>query len=92
MDSKRQDKTPIQQLIFEYNKIIRETEYLDQNEKEITRAIIGSFYRFLKDEKQFAKDCFNAGKKLGFDALMSIELGDKPTQPDFNNYFKRYER
>lgn len=43
-------------------------------------------------EKEFAKQCFEAGRKFGMDNSHSIEWGEDTTQPDFDNWFKQFEQ
>ena len=47
---------------------------------------------FINKEKEFAKQCFEAGRKFGMDNSYSIEWGVDTTQPDFDNWYKQFEQ
>ena len=65
-------------------------ELKEQLVEEDIRGLSIDYY--LQKEKEFAKQCFEAGRKFGIDNSYSIEWGEDTTQPDFDNWYKQFEQ
>lgn len=63
-------------------------ELKEQLVEEDIRGLSIDYY--LQKEKEFAKQCFEAGRKFGIDNSYSIEWGEDTTQPDFDNWYKQF--
>lgn len=76
--------TPIQELI----------ETAKRNPQELNCALIPWTYilSLEEKEKEFAKQCFEAGRIFGMNNSYSIEWGEDTTQPDFDNWYKQFEQ
>lgn len=46
----------------------------------------------LEEEKEFARACFEAGQRFGTDLTMSIEDGMPTKRPDFDEFYKQFEK
>ena len=86
------NKTPIQELIDWISEI--ENSIFGLNCARIELDMLAQFKLKLKEytqkEKAFAFYCFEAGNTHGMDVAMSLEWGDYPTKPDFNEFYSQY--
>lgn len=62
-------------------------ELKEQSAEEDIRGL--SIDHYLAKEKEFAKQCFEAGMRNGFDSCHSIEWGDELYAPDFEKFYKQ---
>ena len=65
-------------------------ELKEQLVEEDIRGLSIDYY--LQKEKEFAKQCFEAGKYYGMDIINSIDWAENPTKPDFDNFYKQFEQ
>lgn len=82
-----ENTTPIQCLI---DCLIREGNLGFSNKEELDRVIFALKTQLIQKEKQFAKECFEAGQKYGMDISDSIEWGTRPSVQDFEQFYSKY--
>ena len=82
-------KTPIQKLIDICNQH-KQTSFMEGVDIIEYRSFMAKINSLLVKEKQFAKECFDAGLKHGIDTCHSIEWAEYPTTPDFEQFYSKY--
>ena len=83
-------KTPIQELIWSSEVgHLKNTEWFDEQKNDI---YIKALKQLLVYEEQFAKQCFEAGRTYGMDICISSEWAENPTTPDFDTWYKQFEK
>lgn len=89
MNDKQTNKTPVQLLEAELNLALSMSADIDA---PLTRSVMIEIKKYLvlllEYEKQFARDCFDAGMKYSVGSHKDL----KQIYPDFDNFYKLYEQ